>query len=186
MEERLEALLAKYGAFLRRTIVHVCPSSLGIQFDDVEQEARLRLWRALKAEREIADPASYLYSVAVTATIDAVRRVKARREEQLDSAREGIGREGAPQGDLPARNSRDAPERAAERQRILEKIEQVLSGLPDNRRRPVALYLQGFGTREIGDLLGWTEAKARNLTYRGLKDLRARLKAEGIECDLGE
>jgi RNA polymerase sigma-70 factor (ECF subfamily) len=174
LEERLEALLAKYGAFLRRTIVHVCPSSLGIQFDDVEQEARLRLWRALKAEREIANPASYLYSVAVTATIDAVRRVKARREEQLDSAREGVGREGA------------SPERAAEHQRVLEKIEQVLSGLPDDRHRPVALYLQGFGTREIGDLLGWSEAKARNLTYRGLNDLRARLKAEGIECDLDD
>jgi hypothetical protein len=29
--------------------------------------------------------------------------------------------------------------------------------------------------------MGWTEAKARNLVYRGLADLRLRLRAMGID-----
>ena len=36
------------------------------------------------------------------------------------------------------------------------------------------------GPQEIADLLGWSEAKTRNLLYRGLGDLRARLTEQGI------
>jgi len=32
----------------------------------------LRLWRAIKSEMEIKDPASYLYGNAVTATLDVI------------------------------------------------------------------------------------------------------------------
>jgi DNA-directed RNA polymerase specialized sigma24 family protein len=64
-ESRLNAILNEYGdeygAFLRRTIAHFCPKDLGIHFSEIEQEARLRLWRALQSEREIRNPASYLY-----------------------------------------------------------------------------------------------------------------------------
>jgi len=31
--------------------------------------------------------------------------------------------------------------------------------------------------------MDWSEAKARNLVYRGVKSLRDRLKTEGIEYD---
>jgi DNA-directed RNA polymerase specialized sigma24 family protein len=43
----------------------------------------------------------------------------------------------------------------------------------------VQLHLQGFGTADIGRLLDMTEATARNLVYRGLDELRERLKTEG-------
>jgi DNA-directed RNA polymerase specialized sigma24 family protein len=36
-------------------------------------------------------------------------------------------------------------------------------------------------TAEIGEILGWSEAKSRNLVHRGLKDLRRELRAEGID-----
>ena len=39
---------------------------------------------------------------------------------------------------------------------------------------------------EIADLMGWTEAKTRNLLYRGLADLRERLAAEGVGWDTTE
>jgi DNA-directed RNA polymerase specialized sigma24 family protein len=34
---------------------------------------------------------------------------------------------------------------------------------------------------EIGEILGWSEPKARNLVHRGLKDLRRELLVEGID-----
>jgi hypothetical protein len=43
IEAELNTILEKYGAFLRQTIARVCPKDLGIQFDDIEQEALLRL-----------------------------------------------------------------------------------------------------------------------------------------------
>src|SRR5262245_41141974 len=83
VEARWRALVEEYGRFLRRTVVRLCPRNMGLDFDDIEQEARVRLWHALRNEREITNPASYLYRIAATATIDAIRRVKARREEPL-------------------------------------------------------------------------------------------------------
>ncbi len=84
VEERFNAVVEEFGVFLRRAIVRMCPRDKGLQFDDIEQEARMRLWRALQSEREVTNYASYLYRIAATATIDAMRRIQARHEEQLD------------------------------------------------------------------------------------------------------
>ena len=181
-EARFNAILDEYGVFLRRTIAHFCPKDLGIHFSDIEQEARLRLWRALQSEREIRDPASYLYRIAMTATLDAVRRIKAKREEQLRLAEDEGDNDGAPTALVSDPNR--SPELEAERRQLASKVKAALARLPDNRRRAVGLYLEGMDSQEIGSLLGWSEPKARNLIYRGLHDLRAQLRAEGIEYEI--
>jgi RNA polymerase sigma-70 factor (ECF subfamily) len=179
-----DEILERYGQLLRQTIAQVCPKNLGLQFDDIEQEARLRLWRALEAETEIASPASYLYRIAVTTTIDAVRRAVARREEQLrvqeahsdDPEGPGVVRS-------PATEAARSPEAVAERHLLLRKVQTALAKLSDDRRRAVGLHLRGFRPPEIARMLCWTEAKARSLVYRGLEDLRRRLAAEGIDYE---
>jgi len=181
-ESRLNAILDEYGAFLRRTIAHLCPKDLGIHFNDIEQDARLRLWRALQSEREIRDPASYLYRIAMTATLDAVRRIKAKREEQLRLVEDEYEDEGAPLTLFSDPNR--SPEAEAGRKQLAGKVRTALSRLSDNRRRAVGLYLEGMASQEIATLLGWSEPKARNLLYRGLCDLRARLRAEGIDYEI--
>jgi RNA polymerase sigma-70 factor (ECF subfamily) len=181
-EARFKALLEDYGRILRAAIVRHCPRHLGIQFDDVEQDARIRLWRAIEREREIQDPASYLYRVAATATLDAVRRVKARREDPLDTHLSPDEETQAARAPRPEPvDSRVSPERRASERQIVERVQAHMAGLSENRRRALGLYLQGFSTAEIGEVLGWSEAKARNLAYRALKDLRERLRAEGID-----
>ena len=177
-DARLHELLARYGVFLRRTIAKVCPRELGLAFEDIEQEARIGLWTALKSEREIAFPASYIYKVAVSATVRAIRRAKARREESLPD-----------ESSVPAVSSAEvarvsaspSPYVLAERQELRRQIEAGVAQLPANRRLAVRLHLQGLTTAEIGELSGWSEPKARNLVYRGLKDLRQYLRALGIE-----
>lgn len=181
-EARFTAIVEEYGNFLRHTIAQLCPKDLGIQFDDIEQEAHLRLWRAIQSEREIQGAASYIYRVAVTTTIDAVRRVKARREEQLRLAEDDEEEEENEMISL-AVDPKNSPDQVVERQQVMQKVEAALSGLSENRRRAVGLYLEGLTSQEIGDLLGWSESKARNLVYRGLNDLREQLRAEGIEYE---
>jgi RNA polymerase sigma factor (sigma-70 family) len=178
VEDRLDALLKAYGAFLRGAIRRVCPATFGISVDEIEQDARIRLWHALRRERNIADPASYLYRIAATAAIDAMRRVRARREHPLTIA----GSDSAASEDLfvdppsPARS----PEQLAADQQTTGLVQKALARLRVNRRRAVGLHLRGFTSSEIAQLLGWTEPKARNLTHRGLKDLRELLRDEGI------
>ncbi len=173
---RLEAILEEYGALLRRTIAASGAGRLGISVDDVEQEARIRVWKALESEKTIADPASYLYRVAVSATIDAVRRVRARREGHSIDPREGGGAGGYP---APADGSPSPEDRASARE-IATAIRRASGRLSKDRRAAVLLLLQGWNAREIAQLLGWSEGRARNLAYRGLEDLRRALEAEGI------
>ena len=170
-----EALLEKYGDLLRHAIARVCPRRLGLQFDDIEQEARLRLWKAMQGETEIESPASYLYRIALTTTIDAVRRATARREEQLQYENESSR----------ATDAAQSPEALAESRVLLGKVEAAMNRLSSDRRRAVGLHLRGFTPQEIAGLLSWSESKARSLVYRGLADLRERLAAEGIEYEGG-
>ena len=179
-EARLNVLLDEYGRYLRNVITRLCPKDMGLQYSDIEQDARLRLWRALESGREITDPASYIYRVAATATIDAVRRVKARREEQLGP----VDDEDEGRGITPLANPEDSPDRIVERRRMIERVRAVFSRLAENRRSVVVLHLEGLTTQEIAHSLGWTEPKARHLVYRGLQDLRRELRAEGIDCEI--
>lgn len=181
-EERLNRLLAEYGDMLRSAIARTCPRELGLEVSEIEQEVRLRLWRVLESEREISHPASYFYRVAITATLDAVRRIKAKREEQLLEAEDDEA-----EREIPHRLTSDparSPDRHAQTRELVRKVEQAIALLPDNRRRAVALHLQGMGSQEIADLLDWSEPKARNLVYRGLEDLRQTLRAWGIDYEI--
>ena len=193
VEERFNAVVEEFGVLLRRAIVRLCPHDKGLQFDDIEQEARMRLWRALQDEREVTNYASYLYRIAATATIDAMRRVQARHEEQLQLMEQGadegelsIGSASAPaitqvSATTPLRAS---PERVAESREAIGKVMLAVARLPDEQRRGVGMYLQGMTSQDVADLMGWTEPKSRNLIYRGLKELRKSLREEGVEYEI--
>jgi len=177
-EEEFEEIVRHYGTFLRSVIARTCPRDLGLQISDIEQEACIRLWRAIQSERKFTDPASYIYRIAVTTTIDAVRRVIARREQQLELELD------SPSESEPDRlHSADSPERIAQQRQFAAAVDAALARLARNRRGAVELYLQGMSSQEIADLMDWSEPKARNLMYRGLSDLRKLLKAEGIEYE---
>ena len=175
-DAQIAAVLEEYGRFLRQTLVRLCPRGLGVQVDDVEQDARIRLWKALQGERRIEDLASYIYRVAANATVDAIRRVKARREQPLEPE----DPDGDPLPDVSARAADDG-ERTLDRRLLLEKIESVLGQLETKRVQVVRLHLQGFTTAEMAALLGITEPAARNLLHRAMRELRERLRDSGVD-----
>jgi RNA polymerase sigma-70 factor (ECF subfamily) len=178
-DRRLEQLLERYSSLLRALILRHCPRDLGIQVGDIEQEARVRLWHALQREKELSDPPSYIYRIAVTATIDAVRRVIARREDQLP-VHPGEEEKFIDTPSLVA-SPAQSPEAVAERRQLMAAIAGAVNSLAENRQIAVRLYLQGLTLPEIAELVGWSEPKIRNLVYRGLEDLRQILRREGID-----
>src|SRR5262249_27222740 len=127
---------------------------------------------------EIRDHASYIYRIAFTTTIDAIRRVKSRKEEQLTTT--DTTEESKEPADIVV-DQRPSPHEKTETKQIMDQVEKVLTTMDENRRSAIRLYLQGMTSFEIADVRGWSEPKARNLLYRGLKDLRAGLKAAGID-----
>jgi RNA polymerase sigma factor (sigma-70 family) len=177
---RLEELLTRYGVLLRSVIARHCPRDLGIHTADIEQEARVRLWRVLEREKELPEPASYIYRIAVTTTIDAVRRVLARREDQFPDRAEDEPVAHISKMQL-VDDVENRPDVRMDRRELMAIMARALATLADDRRRAVELHLQGLTLSEIADLQSWSEARARNLVYRGLDDLRKELRREGIE-----
>jgi len=169
----LEHVLQRFGAMLARAGLE---RGLGAaELDDLRQEVRIRLWRALEqGERIESIPASYVQRTAVTAALDLIRRRRARRTEPLVEPRDT--------GDKPIGPSAQVsgPDREFDRDELAECVAGAVDGLADARRVVVRLYLAGYPREEIAGLLGWSEPKTRNLLYRGLTDLRTRLTELGV------
>jgi RNA polymerase sigma-70 factor (ECF subfamily) len=144
----------------------------GSDVDDLVQEVRLRLWKALESgEKILSAPASYIHRTAVSAALDVLRRRRARRETPVRLSR--------PSG-LAMLGQSPSADRMTEIVEMQELVGQAVDGLIPARRSVVKMYLAGYGREEIADLLGWTEPKTRNLLYRGLADLRTALTDMGI------
>src|SRR5262245_23402558 len=136
------------------------------------QDVRVRLWTALGTGERISQvSASYLHRAAMSAAVDLIRRRRTNREAPVDIS--------IVQDVVPAEDS-SGPVAAAELSDLTGTVERALETIPTARRPVVRLYLSGFGSAEIAELMGWTEPKTRNLLYRGLADLRDRLSALGI------
>jgi RNA polymerase sigma-70 factor (ECF subfamily) len=169
----LEATLQRYGVLVRSI-----GRRNGLADEDVSellQAVRIRLWRALgDGERISAVGSSYVYHAATSAAVDMIRSRRRKGAPGPDSAQllEGTVALNAPDTELMDR------EGAA---RILAAVEDM----PQARRTAVKLYLAGYRREEIARMLQWSEARTRNLIYRGLDELRGRLTALGLAPEGG-
>jgi RNA polymerase sigma-70 factor (ECF subfamily) len=166
----IEALVGRFANQIRR--IGGRYGLTGSDVEDLVQEVRIRVWRAQPAGGKIeAAPASYLYRAAVSAAIDLIRRRRARRETPAGMDRPSGE---AVLGAAPAADAR------MEQDELAETVERELETLAPDRRLVIRLHLAGYGREEITELLGWTEPRTRHLLYRGLDDLRDRLRARGL------
>ena len=179
----IDAVLMRFAAMVRRVGIRHGLSESDV--DEVFQEVRIRLWRArAEGSNRALDAASaapgageqissvgssYLYRTAVSAALDVLRRHRRPREDAL----EDVGQE-------PAAPSRREPEQSLESSELAQQVARAIDTITPSRRPVVRMYLAGYAREEIAALLGWSEAKTRNLLYRGLADLRERLTEQGI------
>jgi RNA polymerase sigma factor (sigma-70 family) len=161
----LEQVLSQYSSLIRQVgWRHRLSES---DLDEVLQDVRIRLWRALRTgERIECAPASYIYRTALSAALDLIRRRRARHEEEFNPLEERRAVADTARADQPVELSE-----------FTDQLEQAITTLRQPRRVVVRMHLAGYHRNEIAELLGWTEAKTRNLLYRGLADLRTRLLA---------
>ncbi len=168
--EALEGLLTRFADRVRR--IGQQHGLRGSDVEDLLQEVRVRLWRALETGEKIrAVPAAYVHRTAVSAALDLLRRRRARRETPVRLSR--------PSGEAVLGESAPA-DAGVEGSELERQVDEALARLVASRRSVVRMYLAGYGRLEIAYLLGWSEAKTRNLLYRGLEDLRRQLRGMGI------
>lgn len=167
----LEATVSRFGAMVRQVGRRYRLDEADL--DEVMQEVRIRLWRARGTSEQVGGTnTSYVYRTASTAALDVIRRRRARQAERHDPVDEGMVA-------MLADTGAD-PHIELEGSELARRVASAIQAIPASRRPVVRMHLAGYPREEIASLLGWTEAKTRNLLYRGLADLRERLAAEGI------
>jgi len=177
MSAALEALVTRFAHLLHHVALRhgLANEDVG----EVVQEVRVRLWRARPTSETISGlGVSYVYRTAMSAALEVVRRKR------------GPGPAMSLHDDRDDQNGSDAlttvafaargPEDALARSELAQAVSEEVRGLSDARRTVVRLYLVGYSRDEIAQMVGWSEAKTRNLIYRGLADLRAALERRGI------
>lgn len=168
ISDELESLVTRFASFARR-IAH----DRGLHQDDLDellQELRVRFWRARKdGLRDLS--AGYVRRTAISAALDIIRRRRADRNVSIDDDRI----DAPPLATLAAN-----PAELLDQSELAQRVVLAVENLAPARRAAVRLYLDGYRREEIAELLRWSDAKTRNLLYRGLADLRAALLAQGI------
>jgi RNA polymerase sigma-70 factor (ECF subfamily) len=169
---RLHQLLAEYGARVRVLIARHGLDQHGLDPADIEQEVRIRLWKALERDRNAAFHASYIQRIVLSVVIDAVRAASVRPTDPLPEGEFG---------DADALvETAPGPERLARGSQDFSRVAACMAQLPERRREAVELHLQGFSLREIGVFVGVSEEAARKLLDRGMQTLRERLALQGF------
>jgi RNA polymerase sigma-70 factor, ECF subfamily len=159
---------------LARAVARICPRWLLGQREDLVQAAVMRVMQVVAARADegegiTAVSSSYLYKAAHSALVDEIRRVRRRRETDLEE-----------EVTEPVAIETTNPERAAASREIGEGVEDCLTRLVADRRLAVTLYLQGHSVPESARVLDWPAKRTENLVYRGLADLRDCLRSKGL------
>ena len=169
LSDTIVALVSRFRAMVRS--VGARRGLLDGDLDEVMQDVRIRLWQAHEAGKDIAGlGSSYIYQVATSASLDLLRRRRAKGGDRSDAVEEHVGIETTAAG----------PHEEALASDLAHRIEAALGELSEDRRVAVRMNLSGYGFQDIARMLGWTEARARNLLYRGMEDLRRRLTLMGV------
>jgi RNA polymerase sigma factor (sigma-70 family) len=157
-----EQVFDRYRPLINSTLQKYNYRNYGIQYDDLIQEIRIKLWRAFQHDIDIHKISIYVKKVVDSVLIDNINN--ARKDLYIYRHTELIYSEFH---SLELENI------------IMESVGTLL----ESRRIVISLYLRGFSVNDIARILKWTKIKTYNLYIRGIRDLRSRLKGQGIKYE---
>jgi RNA polymerase sigma-70 factor (ECF subfamily) len=167
---KTKTFLDEISVSIRNILLASFPQITAEEKEDIDHEVKLKLWKNIEGGKKIHNLRSYLWRVVYTTALDLLAEKKhfVPLEEIL---RQSEGDGNAPEELLSAEMTSTAKE-----YRLM--VERALDTLPERRRAVVKLHLAGQDLPRIASSLSWRENQVRHLLYRGLADLRKRLKTQ--------
>ncbi|MFQ5811283.1 MAG: RNA polymerase sigma factor, partial [Armatimonadota bacterium] len=153
-------LVARYRDMVYSAVVRVVrePASA----EDVTQECFLRLARSAASIR--GSVAAWLHTVAVNASVDALRQERSRRRREEQAA------------DMTTHD-----EDEASWDEIKHEVHQAIERLPEKLRGPLVLhFLAGRRQSEVASELGVAQSTVSRRIEQGVARLREHLKQAGV------
>lgn len=148
------------------------PGRFGLDPEDICQEIKIKLWRVLSYEKEIANFPSYIRKIVSSSVIDMLRKLKREEDVFFHEKQKRI-----------SEMKTDYLSELSEREHLREKLAEAIGLLIESRRRVVKLFLLDMTIEEIAAFYGWSRDKTRNLLYRGLADLKRLLQEKDIDYE---
>ncbi|MBI4163604.1 MAG: sigma-70 family RNA polymerase sigma factor [Candidatus Aenigmarchaeota archaeon] len=157
----------------RAKVLNIVNSRLGHQYDteSICQDVMLRIYSSLRNGNfapERASLGTYVYTIAVNATIDAMRRLRSRESRVV------------------ADNSSldfDSPDKELERQETVRLVREAVRSLPEKYRRVVELRLKGMTGESVARKLGLPQNTERWRCHRARKILLEYIENHHPELD---
>ncbi len=165
--EELKFILERFSGSIRASIAKFGLDQRGIDPEDVVQEVRIKIWKIFSNGNGGPRFGAYINRIVKTTLIDELRKL--RRQEKL------IAHEKQKWSSEGSRKSEAAPDESGLKLMITEAADSLIK----SRRKVVKLFLSGMTVEEMSFSLGWSCDKTRNLLYRGLADLRDKLREGG-------
>lgn len=142
--------------------------------EDIAQEVFVEVFRSLENFREESKLSTWIYRIAVTKSLDHLRRLK--RKKRFSSLKRLIGA-GDPAEELAA-PAGITPPAELERLERTRALQDALDTLPDNQKSAFLLSKQeGYSNQEIAELLGTSVSAVESLVHRAKKKLQEQLES---------
>jgi len=183
LQARLQRGIFYYLSRERSDLTHLSQHELTQMAADMAQDATLRVLQNLDSFRGDSQFTTWATRIAVRVAISDLRRARY-RDFSLDSL--------TAEGDLLPPNTNPLmsqqeplPERAAEREEVLRKIDGALAdGLTERQRRALlAVIVQEVPLEIVAEQLGSNRNALYKLLHDARRKLRTTLEAQGLSLD---
>jgi RNA polymerase sigma-70 factor (ECF subfamily) len=141
--------------------------------EDVAQDVFVEVHRSLNRFRGDARLSTWIYRIAVTKSLDFIRRKK--RQKRFGRIIPIFGGEEDKDVQIAAKDIPD-PETTLEQKERNQILKQAVESLSENQRVAVTLNkYEGFSYKEIAEIMDTSVASVESLIFRGMKNLKKKL-----------
>lgn len=170
-------LISKYERLVYATV----SLKLGNSTDalDVSQEVFIKLWRYIGKYRGDCRFSTWVYRIAVNASLDFLRRAKSNPSDPLPVFTDGDGDETAVE---IADENAPSPEGHAEKNEQIAAVREAIAMLSSEQREIITLRdIEGYSYDEISEMLGLEIGTVKSRLNRARGNLREILIDKGAD-----
>ena len=158
----------------RKKVLNTCYRFLNSREDaeEIAQEVFIEVYKSISRFREEAALSTWIYRIAVTKSLDYLRKLKRKKRFDYGKKINGFEKEVEHIPAPPGTN----PEVELEEQERFGILREAMESLAENQR--IALTLSkydGFSHKEIADIMGITVSAIEALIHRAKKNLKKKL-----------
>jgi len=163
--DELNEILNKFSRFIKANVYKFNLPKKGIDPEDIIQEVKIKIWKLINNEKTITNYTSYIRKIVNSSVIDHVRKTKRDEGIIIIEKKKRI-----------SAKLKKYSKSLSLKEKYHEVLISSLESLIESRKKVVKLFFLGLSLDEISQLLNWSKDKTRNLLYRGLADLKNKIK----------